>query len=164
MFTEPTDGVLGDLAQVRIATRQQIWARFPNQILQSLCGHPDTCEGHHQAQPARVPFPKFVANRLRDRRLRSIGASSARGKHPRADHDNGSRRKQRNQNEGLGRDSLVRNEGIGDGPVGEGKGVVVGNNLVESIADHRDAAVVRVSMGQFHREQDTYITKIQSTM
>lgn len=144
LLTKPADGVLGNVVQIRIATLQQIGARLPDHVLQSLRGHIDTRQGHHETQPTRVPLPGLATEDLRRSGLRAIGSSSTRCNHQRADHDDDSGREQRDQNECLGRDGLDLDEGKGDARVGEGKGVVAGVDLGESIADQSDDAVLRL--------------------
>lgn len=131
---------LSDFGDVRVASRQQIWARLSRQILQTLRRHPDSRQCYHQPQPAHVPFPDLAADHLRLGGFRAIRGSSAGGQQQRADHDDDSRGEQADQNQGRGRNGLMLHERESDGWVLEVEGMVVWLELGESVTDQGDNA------------------------
>lgn len=137
---ESTDRMKRDVLQVRVTARQQIRARLPSQILQTLGRHPHTRQRQRQPQPARIPLPELATDDLRLGRFHAASRGRAGNEDQGSDEDDRSRHKQCDQDEGFGRHGLVHSEGKGDARVRQVKGAVVRRDFVESITDQGHAA------------------------
>lgn len=139
-IAQTTERVGSDGTEIGIASRQQIRARSPHQVLESLSRHPDAGHGHGESHPACIPLPDPAPQNLRRGGAGAIGAGGSWNEQQRAEQDDHSGCKQAHQDESFERDGLMFVEGVGNVRVGQGKQVLARRESGESIADQGDAA------------------------
>ena len=139
-ISQTTERVGSDGTEIWIAPRQQIRARSPHQVFESLRRHPNAGHGHGESHPACIPLPDPTTQNLRFGGPGAIGAGGPWNEQQRADQDDHGGREQAHEDEGFKRDGLMFVEGVGNVRVGQGKQVLARGESGESIADQGDAA------------------------
>ena len=126
------NSVLSDLAQIRDAARDDVWARLADQVLESGCDEPGGGAGHAQAEPAGEPFPELAApdEGFRD----GFWDRGAGDEEERDDEDYGCWGTEADDDDDGDGDG-VRVVGVAELGVGEGDGAFVGGDFAEADAD-----------------------------
>ena len=159
MADDAANGMVLDVVEVGLASRQQIRARLAKEVLHALGDHKGGGQRESEPHPARVPFPQLAPPDARPGRA-GLGGR-ARDEQQADEEDDGGRGDEGDEDEQPGGDLLGGLVGVGDGEVDGREGAVEGLDIFPAGAEGGDGAGEGQPGGSELR-CDTYTMTIQS--